>query len=252
MRTLTRYTVEEVFEVVDCIERDDIGALPDELGDLLFQIVFYARIAEEEGRFGFGDVVARVVDKLTRRHPHVFAGAPLLSAAEEHVRWEQIKQAERGARRNEPLSALADVPQALPALMRALKLQARAARVGFDWSSVPPVLAKIEEEIAELQAAVAAGEANGVEAELGDLLFSCVNLARHLGVDPETALRRTNSRFEKRFRYMEMAAATAGQSLEELSAAAQDCLWEDAKRALDDPPASGGPACDLKPPSSCP
>ena len=232
MRSLTRYTVEEVFEVIDCIEREDYEALPDELGDLLFQIVFYARIAEEEGRFDFAEVAARIAGKLTRRHPHVFAAAPVLSASDQQQRWESLKAEER-ALKADGTSVLADIPRTLPALMRAYKLQGRAARVGFDWPAVAPVFGKVQEELAEISEAMASGSAAAIEAEVGDLLFTCVNLARHLAVEPETALRRASERFEARFRHMEASAAAADRPLETLSPEGQDRLWREAKRALD-------------------
>lgn len=234
LQSLTRYTVEEVFEVVDCIERGDHVALPDELGDLLFQIVFYARIAEEAGQFDFNEIVARIVDKLVRRHPHVFADAPRLDASAQSARWEALKAEERASKRGQP-SALEDIPIALPALMRAIKLQGRAARVGFDWPAVGPVFEKLQEEIAELGEACAGADAARIEDEMGDVLFTCANLARHLGVEPETALRRANGKFEQRFRLMEALAAAQGVSLSALPPPAQDALWRAAKRELDGP-----------------
>jgi len=232
MASLTRYTVEEVHEVVECIERGDWLGLPDELGDLLFQIVFYARIAQEEGRFDFDSIVTRIVDKLTRRHPHIFGDAPMLDSAAQKERWEQLKAEERRLL-GKAQSALDDVPLALPALMRAAKLQSRAARVGFDWPEVAPVFEKLQEEVVELRDAIAQDSASAIEAEMGDLLFTCVNLARHLGLEPETALRRANSRFEARFRHMEQAVEVESLKFAALDPAAQDELWRSAKRALD-------------------
>ncbi len=238
MRSLTRYTVEEVFEVIDCIEREDYQALPEELGDLLFQIVFYARIGEEEGRFNFADITARIVEKLTRRHPHVFAAAPQLDASAQQQRWESLKAEER-ALKGGGESLMADIPRTLPALMRAYKLQGRAARAGFDWPDLAPVFEKVHEELAEIGAAIDSGKSEAVEAEVGDLLFTCVNLARHLAVEPETALRRSSERFEARFRHMEASAAAVDERLEALSPDRQDRLWRAAKQALDQPaPAS--------------
>lgn len=232
MRSLTRYTVEEVFEVIDCIEREDYQALPEELGDLLFQIVFYARIGEEEGRFNFADITARIVEKLTRRHPHVFAAAPVLDSSAQQQRWESLKAEERALKSGDE-SLMADIPRTLPALMRAYKLQGRAARAGFDWPDLAPVFEKVHEELAEIGEAIDSGKPEAVEAEIGDLLFTCVNLARHLAVEPETALRRASERFEARFRHMEASAAAVDERLEALSPDRQDRLWRDAKQALD-------------------
>ena len=216
----------------DCIERGDWLSLPDELGDLLFQIVFYARIAQEEGRFDFDGIVTRIVDKLTRRHPHIFGDAPTLDSTAQKERWEQLKAEERRVL-GKGHSALDDVPLALPALMRAAKLQSRAARVGFDWPEVAPVFEKLQEEVAELRDAIAQCAESAIEAEMGDLLFPCVNLARHLGLEPETALRQAHLRVEARFRHMEQAAQVENLKLAELDPAAQDELWRAAKRALD-------------------
>ena len=223
--TLVRHTLEEAYEVADCIEREDWRALPGELGDLLFQVVFYAAIGREEGRFDFDLIVSALVDKLTRRHPHVFAGETIDDATSQAARWEDIKAAERAA----ATSLLDDVPRALPALSRASKLQGRAARVGFDWPDLAPVLAKLHEETAELEAALADAQPAAIEHELGDLLFTCVNLARHLGLDAESTLRRANSRFERRFRDLEARVAAQGQTPGSLAAAALDAHWEAVK-----------------------
>lgn len=222
--SLVRHTLEEAYEVADCIEREDWRALPGELGDLLFQVVFYAQIGAEEGCYDFEAVCRGLVDKLTRRHPHVFGDEPRGDAAAQSLRWEEIKAAERaqGAR----ASALDDLPRALPALSRASKLQQRAARVGFDWPSLPPVVEKLREETAELDAAFAAGDRAEVAHELGDLLFTCVNLARHLGLDAESTLRAANARFERRFRALETRAVAAGHAPDRLDAAALDALWQ--------------------------
>ncbi|MSQ66696.1 MAG: nucleoside triphosphate pyrophosphohydrolase [Gammaproteobacteria bacterium] len=231
MASLTPHTLEEAHEVVDCIEREAWDELPDELGDLLFQVVFYAQLAAEAQRFDFTEVVQRVVAKLTRRHPHIFGDAAPLEPAAQRQRWEELKAAERrmgGAPRGE----LAGIPRAMPALARAAKLQGRAAHVGFDWPATGPVLEKLDEELAELQAARSAGDALAVAAEMGDVLFTCVNLARHLGVDAERALRLANTRFEQRFEQMEARAQDAGQSLEGLDAGAWESLWKQAKAAL--------------------
>ena len=228
--SLTRHTLEEAYEVVDCIERNALEELPDELGDLLFQVVFYAQIAAEQGRFDFDDVAARIVDKLRRRHPHVFGDEPRLDAAAQARRWEALKAAEREAASATARSELDDVPRGLPALVRAAKLQSRAARVGFDWTTLPPVYAKVEEELAEVRDAVASSDPAAIQAEIGDLLFTCVNLARHLDVDAETALRGASLRFTKRFQQMERSAAASGHGLESLSLDALEELWVRAKR----------------------
>ena len=225
--TIAPYTIEEAYEVADAIERGDPERLRDELGDLLFQVVFHSRMAEERGWFGFADVAASIHAKLVRRHPHVFAGAAI--AAEDLGReWEAQKARERAAAagRGDDQGTLAGIPQGLPALTRAAKLGRRAARVGFDWPDAAGVRAKIDEELGELDAARTGDEAAG---ELGDLLFAVVNLSRHLGIDPEAALRGTNARFERRFRSMEQLAAGRGRVLESLSAAEWDELWREAK-----------------------
>jgi ATP diphosphatase len=213
----------------------------EELGDVLFQVVFYAQLGSERGLFSFQMIVDTLVRKLLRRHPHVFAGGDIegvvsARASVESVKetWETIKQAERSARSQGAI--LADVPVALPALPRAQKLQKRAARVGFDWPDAGGVLAKLEEEIAELRRALACGTKTAVEEEVGDVLFSAVNLARHLELDAEATLRRASSKFEQRFAAMETLASAAGKSLQELSAGELDQLWEAAKRAGGDTP----------------
>ena len=226
--TLVRHTLEEAYEVADCIEREAWEELPGELGDLLFQVVFYAQIGAEQGSYTFEDVVDGIVDKLTRRHPHVFADEPVLDVAGQAARWEQIKAAERSARAD-GASVLDDVPLGLPALTRACKLQARAARHGFDWPELPPVRDKLREELAELDTAIAGGASAEIRHELGDLLFSCVNLARHLELDPEAALREATLRFARRFGTLERAAAAQGRELASLTPAAMDELWEAAK-----------------------
>jgi ATP diphosphatase len=226
--TIAPFTIEEAYEVADAIERGEPGQLRDELGDLLFQVAFHARMAEERGWFAFADVAEAVHAKLVRRHPHVFAGAQL-QAHELPREWEAQKAREREqsahARANDR-GALAGVPRALPALMRAAKLGRRAARVGFDWPDAQGVRAKVAEELAELDAA-AGSEA--VAEELGDLLFAVVNLSRHLGVDAEAALRAANAKFERRFARMEQLAGERGRTLEDLSAAEWDKLWRQAK-----------------------
>ncbi|MCC7412922.1 MAG: nucleoside triphosphate pyrophosphohydrolase [Gammaproteobacteria bacterium] len=231
--SIVPHTLEEAYEVADAIERGDHADLVDELGDLLFQIVFYARIAEEQGLFAFADVAAAIADKLERRHPHVFADARVADAAAQSAAWEAHKQREREARAgNGAPGTLAGIGRALPALTRAVKLQRRAARVGFDWAHIEPVWCKVEEELAELRAAAAdpARDPRRVEDEMGDVLFACVNLARHAGVDPEGALRRTNTKFEQRFGYIEARLRDAGVRIEDAGAEQMELLWEEAKR----------------------
>jgi nucleoside triphosphate diphosphatase len=234
--TIAPYTIEEAYEVADAIERGDAVHLRDELGDLLFQVVFHARMAEERGWFDFAEVARGIHDKLVRRHPHVFAGATL--AAEDLVRvWEEQKAAERAAAARAPAEAaavLAGVPRALPALTRAAKLGRRAARVGFDWPAAAAVREKVLEELAELDAALAEGPdargaARAVSEELGDLLFSIVNWSRHLGLDPEQSLREANSKFERRFARMEELLRARALDMTRLSAAEWDALWREAK-----------------------
>jgi MazG family protein len=230
-QTIAPYTIEEAYEVADAIWRGDREGLREELGDLLFQVVFHARLAEEEGVFGFVDVVRAIVDKMVRRHPHVFGSERVDSAEAQGRAWEVHKAAERRekAAPGQAASHLDGVSLALPALVRAQKLQKRAARVGFDWPEVGGVLDKVAEEVEELRVAWAEKSPVRSEAELGDLLFSCVNLARHLGVDPETALRHANARFEARFRRMEARTAAVNRLLEEASLAELDAAWERAK-----------------------
>jgi len=211
--TIAPYTVEEAYEVAEAVSRGDARALADELGDLLFQVVFHARMAEERGEFRFDDVVAAVVDKMVRRHPHVFGAARVASADAQSRAWEAQKAAERAARGAPDESALDGVPAGLPALPRAQKLQARAARVGFDWPAADGVLDKVAEELEEVREALAGGDRDAAAAELGDLLFACVNLARHVGADPEMALRAASGRFERRFRRMEAQLQAAGRSV---------------------------------------
>lgn len=213
--TIAPYTIEEAYEVADAIARDDAADLKDELGDLLLQVVFHSRIAEEAGAFTLDDVVASISEKMERRHPHIFGDAT------QSPGWEQLKAAERSGKSD--ASALAGVAAGLPALMRAVKLQKRAARVGFDWPDADGSRAKLHEEIEEVDAATG----DEIEDEIGDLLFAAVNWARHLGVDPETALRRGNAKFERRFRAME---AIAGESFPALSLDDKEALWQRVKR----------------------
>src|SRR5215471_8508999 len=234
--SIAPYTLEEAYEVADAIVRGDLMDLRDELGDLLLQVVFHARMAQEQGAFDFGDVVASITEKLIRRHPHVFGDAGKLSTEAVNGLWERIKaqeKAERGARRpaDEPRSALAGVPVGLPALTRALKLQAKAAKVGFDWNDARAVLRKMREEADEIEAEIAGGERRKAAAEVGDLLFAVVNLARHLDADPEAMLRGTNRKFEERFAAVERALAEQGKRPEQASLAEMDALWEEAKAA---------------------
>ncbi|MFN9791793.1 MAG: nucleoside triphosphate pyrophosphohydrolase [Pseudomonadota bacterium] len=245
--TIAPYTIEEAYEVADAIERGDLDDLRDELGDLLLQVVFHAQLARERGRFGFDDVVQAICDKMVRRHPHVFgpdggpaaAAAPVDDARAQGERWEAIKRAETGA--GAPASALDGVAAGLPEPVRAAKLQARAATVGFDWPSVAPVLDKLHEEIDEVRAELARQprDRDRLADEIGDVLFVCVNLARHAGVDFGHALRRANLKFERRFRAMETMAAVDGVPLAGLPLAAQEAYWDRAKRAeasdADDP-----------------
>jgi len=230
--TIAPYTLEEAYEVADAIARGDLAHLKDELGDLLLQVVFHARMAEEEGRFDFGAVVEAITRKMIRRHPHVFADAEGRTA--DHIKgmWEQIK-AEEKAERGEPQKqgALGGVPVALPALTRALKLQNKAGHVGFDWNDPRAVLAKIREEVDEIEAALDGGNAAESAAEVGDLLFAVVNLARHLNADPEGVLRATNAKFERRFAAIEKALAARGKTPKEATLAEMDALWDEAKAA---------------------
>jgi len=228
-RSIAPHTLEEAYEVADAIERDDLEALRDELGDLLFQVAFHSQLASERGAFGFDDVVDAICDKLTRRHPHVFGDVPVADAEEQSRVWERLKAGERKAQ-GQGNGALAGIPAALPALSRARKLGRRAADAGFDWPDAAGPRAKIDEELAELDRATVTGDAAGRrEAELGDLLFSVVNLARHLDLDPETALRRANDRFARRFAHLEQALAARGIEPAAASAELLDRLWIAAK-----------------------
>jgi MazG family protein len=227
--TVAPYTIEEAYEVADAIERGEMAELREELGDLLFQVVFHAQMASEAGAFGFDEVVAGIVEKMTRRHPHVFGGEQVTDASEQTERWEEQKARERSAKAETDPSLLDDVPRALPALSRAHKLQKRAARAGFDWPGIEGVFEKVQEEIEELRAELDVGDSDRLADELGDLLFSCVNLARHAGVDPETALRGANAKFERRFRAVEEQVRAGGHRPEELDLEALDAHWESVK-----------------------
>src|SRR3954453_926948 len=227
--TIAPYTIEEAYEVADAIERDDMAALKDELGDLLLQVVFHARMAEEAGHFGFEDVAAAIAEKMERRHPHVFGDTVIGSAEAQSEAWEAHKAAEREAAAGSAASALDGVALALPALLRAAKISRRATRIGFDWPDARAVVPKIAEEIAEIEAELAgAARQAAVEEEVGDLLFAAANLARKLSVEPETALRRATAKFERRFRALEVLAKQRGigGDLDAL-----ETLWQQVKAA---------------------
>ena len=239
-RSIAPYTIEEAYEVADAIERGSMEDLKEELGDLLLQVVFHARMAEEDGQFDFDAVAEAIAEKMIRRHPHVFADSKVATAAAQTRSWEAHKAAERATKsRNsgdQPSvpSVLDDVTVALPALSRALTLQRRVARVGFDWPTLEPVLAKIEEELAELHHEIAAGGAQErLEDELGDLFFAAANLARHLNVDAETALRHANAKFERRFRHVERDLAAQGRPLDNASLEEMETAWQAVKAAED-------------------
>ena len=228
--SIAPYTIEEAYEVADAIEREDFKGLQDELGDLLFQVVFHARMAEEIGEFSFAQVVDGINDKMLRRHPHVFGSDEEIEAGAQPGSWEQIKAAERSAETDN--SALAGVAKALPALKRAEKLGKRASRVGFDWPDRQGVRDKIREELTELEEAIGTRDDDNVNEEFGDLLFAVVNLARHLGVDPEQSLTAANNKFEKRFRDMESAITDSGRKLTDFSLESLDREWRAAKRRV--------------------
>ena len=232
--TIAPYTIEEAYEVADAIEREDLADLKDELGDLLLQVVFHAQMASEERAFDFAAVAESVAEKMIRRHPHVFGTAEAEAAETVSVNWETIKAAERAAKAKDgKSSALDGVARGLPALLRAVKLQKRAARVSFDWGAVAPVLAKIEEELDELKSEIAEDQPHPerLQDELGDLLFAVVNLARHLKIDPEAALRHTNNKFERRFRALEAELTAGGADLAEAGLEAMEAAWQRAKVA---------------------
>ncbi len=229
--SIAPYTIEEAYEVADAIARGDRDALKDELGDLLFQVLFHAQLAREEGAFDLDDVARGLRDKLIRRHPHVFGDADAEDAEAVAASWEAIKREERRAQGADD-SALAGIAAGLPEWMRALKLQKRAARTGYEWPNIAPVLDKLREEIGEVEAELArAAGAERLEDEIGDMLFVCMNLARHAQVDPGAALRRANAKFERRFRAMEALAASRGQAFDTLGLTAQEALWHEVKRA---------------------
>jgi ATP diphosphatase len=239
--TIAPYTIEEAYEVVDAIERGDLSDLRDELGDLLLQVVFHARMAQEAGAFAFGDVVEAITSKMIRRHPHVFGEARDMTPEAVSALWGQIKAQEKAQKRAERRAAglpeepaetghLAGIPAAMPALTRAVKLQAKASTVGFDWNDARLVLAKIREEADEIEEALDAGaDKQTVAGEVGDLLFAVANLARHLDADPEAALRGTNAKFERRFAHIEAQLSARGRKLGEASLDEMDVLWDEAK-----------------------
>ncbi len=240
--SIAPYTLEEAYEVVDAIERGDLADLRDELGDLLLQVVFHARMAEEKGAFAFPDVVEAITRKLIRRHPHVFGNAGSLAPEQVKVLWDEIKREEKAERRlareamglppeTHQAGFLGGIPTALPALTRAQKLTAKAAKVGFDWPEPGQVIDKIHEELEEVKEASSTGSRDRIEDEIGDLLFSVTNLARHFGIDPEAALRRTNAKFERRFGAVEEALREQGRTLGEASLDEMEDLWVQAKSA---------------------
>jgi nucleoside triphosphate diphosphatase len=242
--TIAPYTIEEAHEVADAISRGDLDDVKDELGDLLLQVVFHARMAEEQAAFAFPDVVQAITEKLIRRHPHVFGDKHGMNTGEVNVQWDQIKAQEKAARAAAGRTpapgrdgALAGVSPGLPALLRALKLQQKAGKVGFDWNDPQAVLSKIREEADEIGAELSAGHKDEVAAEIGDLMFAVVNLARHLDVDPEAALRATNLKFERRFARIEDALAAVGKTPAQATLAEMDALW-DAAKAVEKPPSS--------------
>jgi len=233
-RTIAPYTIEEAYEVADAIERDDLTELRSELGDLLFQVVFHSQLAREQGAFDFDDVVNAICDKMERRHPHVFGGASIAGAEAQNAAWEEHKRRERAGKQD---SVLANVPVGLPALTRANKLGKRAAQVGFEWADIGGALDKVQEEVDELRQEANRGAEHGrMEQELGDLLFALVNVCRYLRIDPETALRLTNAKFERRFRYIEQRLQQQGRTPQQASLEEMDALWDEAKRqAVTDP-----------------
>ncbi|MHA6288586.1 nucleoside triphosphate pyrophosphohydrolase [Maricaulis sp. CAU 1757] len=226
--SIAPYTIEEAYEVADAIERESYAELKDELGDLLFQVVFHARMAEESGHFDFQDVVAAITDKMIRRHPHVFGDADQRDSETQTREWEAIKAAERKSG-DKGHSVLDDIPLALPALKRAQKLQKRAATVGFDWPDAERVLEKVEEELDEVREAIAENDADHIAEEIGDLMFVCTNLGRKLKVDVEAATRAANVKFERRYRHVERRLAEQGSSPEAASLEDMEALWDEAK-----------------------
>jgi MazG family protein len=233
--TIAPFTIEEAYEVADAIERGDLVALKEELGDLLLQVVYHSQMAHEAGAFGFAEVASAIADKMIDRHPHVFGDAKIATAEAQTVSWEARKAAERAAKATAAAAAAAGaldgVARALPALLRAEKIQKRAARVGFDWKQLDPVIDKIEEELGELRTELAAGDVDPTRLtdELGDVLFAVANLARHCKVDPEAALRATNDKFERRFRHIERRLAETGRKPADATLEEMEALWQEAK-----------------------
>ncbi|MBM3618399.1 MAG: nucleoside triphosphate pyrophosphohydrolase [Alphaproteobacteria bacterium] len=229
--SIAPYTLEEAYEVADAIAEGDMQGLKEELGDLLLQVVFHAQMAKEENLFDFNEVAAGIGQKLIRRHPHVFGEAEIRTAEAQTASWEAIKAEERNEKAGKQAGILDNVPKALPALTRALKLQKRAAKVGFDWASPEPVFAKLNEEVAELREALAEGASKEkLTDELGDILFVCANLARQFDIEPEEALRGTNRKFERRFRFIEQSLSAQGRTPDEASLEEMDALWDAAKK----------------------
>ncbi len=239
-KSIAPHTLEEVYEVIDCIERDDYGHLSDELGDLLFQVVFYAQMATEAGLFTFDDICQSISRKLLNRHPHVFPDATIesfgkandLTPEQVERNWENIKKQERQDKQEDDPGLLDDVPRSLPALLRARKLQGRAATGGFDWDDMAGIVDKVKEEMQELEAAMASADAQHIEEEFGDLMFSMVNLARHLRINPESSLRAANSKFSTRFKLMEKYLREAGLDMQKLSLEELERYWQQAKQEL--------------------
>jgi nucleoside triphosphate diphosphatase len=232
LQSLTAYTIEEAYEVVDSIEQNDLTGLKSELGDLLFQVVFYAQLAQEQGLFNFQDVVSTISEKLIRRHPHVFADQECADTAAVNANWEAEKAKERQEKDAQATSVLDDIPQNLPALMRANKIQKRCATVGFDWHELPPVIEKIHEELDEVMVEIDRAEQSrdALAEELGDLLFANVNLVRHLGFEPEKILRAGNHKFEQRFRAVEHIIQSQGRSVTECSLDELEAVWQQVKQ----------------------
>ena len=234
-QSLIPYTIEEAYEVADAIERNDLGDIKSELGDLLFQIIFYSQLAKEQSAFDFNDVALSISEKLTRRHPHVFADAKVKNAEEQTKEWEKIKQQEREAKADKnisDLSILDDVSRTLPSLMRSEKLQKRAAKEGFDWPNISDVMVKVREEIEEVEQELNADvqDKEKIEDEIGDLFFSCINLSRHAGLDAEQCVRKSNLKFERRFRVLEKLAQDQQQKVSEMTIEEMENLWQEVKK----------------------
>ena len=226
--------IEEAYEVLDTLDSANPAELREELGDLLFQVIFHAQIAHEKGEFQLADIIDRLHEKMVRRHPHVFGDADLKTSQEVLQNWEDIKAAEKGVQSsadpNSEKSLLDGIPSRLPALQQAYQMTAKASRVGFDWARLEDILVKLEEECSELQEAIASGDTDKLAGEVGDLLFVAVNVARYLGIDPETALARSNRKFNRRFRYIESSIKLQGRELKDATLAEMDSLWEEAKK----------------------